>query len=82
MQIASIPLEEREDNFNEVDLTITEEQAITEAQRCLICGPCSECQACVEACKAGAIAHDQQETSAHLNVGAIIYADVASQETR
>jgi len=75
VQIASIPLEERAGNFNEVDLTITEEQAIAEAQRCLICGPCSECHACVEACKAGAISHDQQETSAYLNVGAIIYAD-------
>ena len=76
IQIANIPLEDRAGNFNEVDLTITEEQAIIEAQRCLICGPCSECLACVEACKAGAIAHDQQETSAHLNVGAIIYADM------
>jgi len=77
VQIASIPLEDREHNFREVDLAITEKQAIAEAQRCLICGPCSECQACVEACKAGAIAHDQQETSAYLNVGAIIYADSA-----
>ena len=79
VQIASIPLEERQHNFREVDLAITEEQAIAEAQRCLICGPCSECLACVEACKAGAIAHDQQETSAHLNISAIIYADMVSQ---
>ena len=78
VQIPSIPLEEREHNFREVDLVITEEQAIAEAQRCLICGPCSECQACLEVCKAGAIAHDQQETSAHLNLGAIICADSAA----
>ena len=75
VQISSIPLETRIHNFNEIDLTLTEEQALAEAQRCLICGPCSECLACVEACQAGAIAHDQQETSAHLNVGAIVYAD-------
>ena len=80
VQISSIPLGELAGNFNEVDLTLTEEQAIAEAQRCLVCGPCSECLACVEACKAGAIAHDQQETSAYLNVGAIIYADTTLQE--
>jgi ferredoxin len=80
VQIPSIPPEERELNFYEVDLAITEEQALAEAQRCLICGPCSECQACVEACKAGAIAHNQQETSAHLNLDAVIYADMTSQE--
>ncbi|MEN8172575.1 MAG: FAD-dependent oxidoreductase, partial [Chloroflexota bacterium] len=74
-QIASIPVKAREYNFREVDLTITERQAITEAQRCLICGPCSECLACVEVCKAGAISHDQQETSVTMNVGAIIDTD-------
>jgi len=74
-KIASIPVKERKHNFREVDLAITEEQAITEAQRCLICGPCSECLACVEVCKAGAISHDQQETSATLNVSAIIDMD-------
>jgi heterodisulfide reductase subunit A-like polyferredoxin len=77
-QIASIPVKERKLNFREVDLTITEGQAITEAQRCLICGPCSECLACVEVCKAGAISHDQQETSAILNVGAIIDTDCSA----
>ena len=78
VQIPSISLKERVGNFHEVDLTITEEQAIAEAQRCLICGPCSECQACVEACNAGAIAHDQQDTSMYLNVGAIIFAEHAT----
>jgi NADPH-dependent glutamate synthase beta subunit-like oxidoreductase len=72
VQVPSIPLADRVGNFNEVDLTITEEQAKAEAQRCLICGPCSECQACVEACNAGAIIHDQQETRMFLNVGAVI----------
>jgi thioredoxin reductase/ferredoxin len=78
--ISAIPLEDRVHNFKEVDLAITEEQAIAEAQRCLICGPCSECQACVEACKAGAIAHDQQETSAHLNLDVIIFAENATDD--
>ncbi|MFZ5908983.1 MAG: FAD-dependent oxidoreductase [Chloroflexota bacterium] len=81
VKIASIPLEERAGNFNEVDLTLTEEQALAEARRCLICGPCSECLACVKACKAGAIAHDQQATSARLDVGAIIHADDSVETT-
>ncbi len=79
VKIASIPLEERAGNFNEVDLTLTEEQALAEARRCLVCGPCSECQACVQACKAGAIAHDQQETTVRLEVGAMIYADDSAE---
>jgi NADPH-dependent glutamate synthase beta subunit-like oxidoreductase/Pyruvate/2-oxoacid:ferredoxin oxidoreductase delta subunit len=80
VQIASIPLEARANNFREVDLTITEEQAITEARRCLVCGPCSECQACVQVCKAGAISHEQRETDLHLNVGAIICADESEKD--
>lgn len=74
VQIASIPLDARRHNFREVDLTISEDQAITEAQRCLVCGPCCECQSCVQVCKAGAISHNQQETDAHLHVGAILCA--------
>jgi NADPH-dependent glutamate synthase beta subunit-like oxidoreductase len=72
--VPTIPLERRTSSFAEVELGYTPEQAMTEAQRCLACGPCSECQACVQVCKAGAINHDQQEKSVNLDVGAIIYA--------
>ena len=33
--------------------------AMAEAQRCLMCGPCSECLACEAVCEPGAILHDQ-----------------------
>jgi heterodisulfide reductase subunit A-like polyferredoxin len=74
-QIASIPIQERIRDFREVDLAFTEEQANAEAQRCLVCGPCSECLACVQVCKAGAISHNQRERSATLGVRAVIHAD-------
>jgi heterodisulfide reductase subunit A len=36
--ISSIPLEDRTHNFLEVDLPLTESEALTEARRCLVCG--------------------------------------------
>jgi heterodisulfide reductase subunit A len=72
--ISSIPLEERSNNFREVDLTLTEQQALAEAGRCLRCGICSECLECVAACERGAIQHDMQDQVVDLKVGAIILA--------
>jgi len=57
-----------------VELSYTIEQAMKEAQRCLACGPCSECQACVRACKPGAVVHEQHEQFVELEIGAVIYA--------
>jgi NADPH-dependent glutamate synthase beta subunit-like oxidoreductase/formate hydrogenlyase subunit 6/NADH:ubiquinone oxidoreductase subunit I len=79
--VPTIPLEKRITSYAEVELGYSADQAIAEAQRCLACGPCSECQACVQVCKPGAILHDQRETYTHLDVGAIIYAD-GSQHTK
>lgn len=36
--------------FAEVDLTFPKEMAIKEANRCLRCGPCAECEICVPEC--------------------------------
>jgi len=74
IQIANIPVEERYLNFNEVDLTLTEEQAIAEASRCLRCGICSECLECLAACERGAINHEMQDSFLDLEVGTIILA--------
>jgi len=73
--VPTIPLEQRKSSFSEVELGYNAEQAMAEARRCLSCGPCSECMACVHVCKTGAINHEQQETFIELNIGAIIYAD-------
>jgi heterodisulfide reductase subunit A len=74
LPISSIPLEERRMNFREVDLTLSEEQALAEAERCLRCGICSECLECLSACESGAIQHDMQDQTLDLKVGAVILA--------
>lgn len=71
--VPTIPLQQRMGSFNEVELGYTAEQAMAEAQRCLACGPCSECMACVHVCKTGAINHAQQETFVELEIGAILF---------
>ncbi|MFC1597040.1 FAD-dependent oxidoreductase, partial [Planctomycetota bacterium] len=58
--------------YAEIEQTLDEEVAVTEAQRCLACGVCSECQQCVIACEAGAICHDQKPEEVTLNVGAVL----------
>jgi len=70
----TIPAEERENNFKEVDLGFTEEEAIAEAERCLRCGICSECLECLSACERGAINHDMKDSYLDLTVGTIILA--------
>jgi heterodisulfide reductase subunit A len=61
-------------DFNEIYLGFTEEQAIAEAKRCLACGACSECLACVDACGAGAINHDARDEFKQIDVGAVVVA--------
>jgi heterodisulfide reductase subunit A len=72
--ISSIPLAARTHNFLEVDLSLTEDEAIAEAERCLRCGICSECLECLVACERGAINHEMQDQRLDLQVGTIILA--------
>ncbi len=71
----NLSMEKRLTSFAEIELGYSQEQAVAEAQRCLMCGPCSECLACVQACGPGAIVHKKQATLIDLEVGSIIYAD-------
>jgi heterodisulfide reductase subunit A len=73
-QMSHLPLAERRTTFHEVELGLTEEQAIAEAQRCLSCAVCSECLECVHACQAQAIDHQMREQLLELDVGAIVVA--------
>src|SRR4030042_5359121 len=70
--ISSIPIDERIRNFHEVDLTLTEEEALAEAERCLRCGICSECLECLSACERGAINHNMKDSYLDLTVGTIV----------
>jgi len=68
------PVADRVGDFREVELCLSEEQALAEAQRCLKCGLCSECYQCVLACKAHAIDHQQAPYEQELEVGAVVLA--------
>jgi heterodisulfide reductase subunit A len=69
-----MPLLEKDQRggFPEVELGFSEESAIEEAKRCLNCGVCSECLACIPACEPNAINHDMKDEFVNLEVGAII----------
>ena len=60
-------------NFHEVELGLSEKDAVAEAKRCLNCSGCCECFLCVEACEAGAINHKMPSSSEEeIHVGAVI----------
>jgi len=46
-----LPVDVRKTTFEEVELGLSEEEAIREAKRCLRCGPCAECIHCVSECQ-------------------------------
>ena len=71
----AIPMTRRTSSYAEVELGYDAETAIAEAQRCLMCGPCSECLACELICEPKAILHNQLERFEELDVGAIIWAE-------
>jgi len=73
-EMSHLPLAERRTSFHEVELGLTEEQAVKEALRCLSCAVCSECLECVRACQAQAIDHQMREQLLELDVGAIVVA--------
>jgi len=75
--IPCLPIEDRVCNFSEVDLTLTENDVLMESGRCLVCGPCSECMACVEVCKPGAINLDQFSSSRTVEVKAVLSDQIA-----
>ena len=62
----------RLNNFDEVEKGLTEEQALAEAERCLNCALCSECNRCVETCKQHAIDHAMRERTVTPEVGSVI----------
>ncbi|MGD2156740.1 MAG: FAD-dependent oxidoreductase [Anaerolineales bacterium] len=69
-----LPLEQRVQNFAEVEAGYDDDSAQAEAARCLACGICSECWSCVFACGRDAIVHDDIERTEKVDVGAVILA--------
>ncbi len=64
----------RVQSYDEVESTLTEEQALKEAQRCLNCATCCECMECVSVCEAKAIDHSMKEETIQIAAGSIILA--------
>jgi len=72
---ARIPLDPKAGiTLAEVEKTFTEETARAEAARCLVCGGCSDCRICVDACEAKAIDHAMLDKVREVEVGAIVVA--------
>jgi heterodisulfide reductase subunit A-like polyferredoxin len=76
VEMGEVPVSERLDNFREVALGFTTQEAVTEAMRCLAgqVEGCIECGECERRCEAHAIIYDQKEEMLELNVGAVILA--------
>jgi heterodisulfide reductase subunit A-like polyferredoxin len=72
--LPELPLDQRLDNFAEVERGYDDESAQLEAARCLACGICSECMSCTFECGVDAINHDMVETEEIVDVGAVILA--------
>jgi heterodisulfide reductase subunit A len=69
-----LPAAGRSRSMEEVEKTMTEEEARYSASRCLDCGICSECHQCVEACPASAIRFDMREERKTIGVGSVLVA--------
>lgn len=67
-----LPVEGRIGNFREVELPLTEDEAIQDANRCLHCSFCSECRRCQTACQANAIDYAQEDEEREVEAGTII----------
>ena len=69
--------EEREvlpDMLKPLGPSLTPEEAMEEAKRCLNCAGCSDCGECAKACQPKAVNYEMKEEIIELHVGAIILA--------
>jgi heterodisulfide reductase subunit A len=72
--LRELPAAGRSRSMEEVEQTMTEEEARYSASRCMDCGYCSECHQCVAACPAGAIRFDMREERKAVEVGSVVVA--------
>jgi heterodisulfide reductase subunit A len=68
------PAETRIKNFEPFEPNLTEDQATTEAKRCMQCGGCCDCRVCNSVCEAECIKYDQTEVDEEITVGGIVVA--------
>lgn len=65
--VPTLSLNERTTSFKEVELGFTAKEAVTEAHRCLLCGPCSECLESEDYCEPGDAIVDEDRCIACAN---------------
>lgn len=68
-----LPIHERK-GFEEVVNTYTEEEALLEAKRCLLCGGCADCRLCETVCEAKCIDYYKKDELVTIEVGSAILA--------
>jgi heterodisulfide reductase subunit A-like polyferredoxin len=71
---SNISMDQRLHSFAEVQYGYTLEEAMEEAQRCLSCGICAECNSCVWECGINCIDLDMRGSKRKLDVGAVVLA--------
>ena len=71
-QLIEIEVEERRNNYNEVELGFDEERALKEAKRCLSCRRCLGCALCWAECKPEAIRFELQDETIELAADSVI----------
>ena len=69
-----LPASERIASMAEVELPLTEEEILDNANRCLDCGVCSECHECVKACPANAIDFGKRDKIEEVKVKSVVVA--------
>lgn len=65
-------VKDRIQDFNDVEFTFSEEEAILSSKRCLDCSNCRECHQCVSACPANAIDFSQKKEVNEVDAKSII----------
>jgi NADPH-dependent glutamate synthase beta subunit-like oxidoreductase/coenzyme F420-reducing hydrogenase delta subunit len=77
--------EDRRKSFTEIEQSLSEAEAIEEAQRCLRCGPCLECRTCVGVCqnKQLILEPDSEEVAENIlfRVPSAAYEEIAAANT-
>jgi heterodisulfide reductase subunit A-like polyferredoxin len=72
VNITEVPPSKRKKNFKEIVEGFSEEEAKSEAMRCLNCGVCSGCHQCISVCEPDAIDFNQKEEEIELALGSVV----------
>ncbi len=73
-ELKELPVETRIHSFEEIEKTMSIEEARYSASRCMDCGVCSECHECIHACPADAIHFDIRAAEETAEVSSVILA--------